>query len=116
MVHFRQTTLQDWRRTVVIFSVALLIVWNFATIFHQLDLTPEHHTHHHCQMFASANHGLAKAQPTIRTLTYTRSKFHDTVEFSHHIEEVRSAARAPPDFALSSLILKPFSVINSQYS
>ncbi|MGZ7643062.1 DUF2607 family protein, partial [Vibrio parahaemolyticus] len=39
-----QTIFRSWHRTVVLFSVALLIIWNFASIFHQVDLTPEHHT------------------------------------------------------------------------
>ena len=99
MVHFRQTTLRDWHRTVVLFSVALLIAWNFATIFHQLDMTPEHHAYHHCQMFASANHGLAKTQPTIQIVPNTRNTFHDTAERFLLIEEVCSSARAPPNFA-----------------
>ena len=103
MVLSRQTTIQHCYRTVVLFSTALLIVWNFASLFHQLDVTPEHHTHHHCQMFAGTHHGLAKAQPCITAQTYTRLKFHDVVENSLHIEEVRSSARAPPNFAQLSV-------------
>ncbi|MCF7481984.1 DUF2607 domain-containing protein [Vibrio sp. J1-1] len=99
MVLSRQTTFQHCYRTVVLFSTALLIVWNFASLFHQLDVTPEHHTHHHCQMFAGTHHGLAKALPTITAQTYTRLKFHDVAESSLHTEKVHSSARAPPDFA-----------------
>lgn len=99
MVLFRQATFQHWYRTAVLFSTTLLIVWNFASIFHQLDVTPEHHTHHHCEMFAGTHHGLAKAPPTVAAQTYTRLKFHDEVESSLHNEEVCSSARAPPNFA-----------------
>lgn len=60
-----QVITHHWRRTVVLLSVALLLAWNFATIAHQLDLIPEHHSHHHCQMFAGSHHGLAKAQPEL---------------------------------------------------
>ncbi|OUJ36326.1 hypothetical protein BTR40_10485 [Vibrio parahaemolyticus] len=94
-----QTIFRSWHRTVVLFSVALLIIWNFASIFHQVDLTPEHHTHHHCQLFAGAQHGLAKAQPAIPVPSYTRADYDDVSERSHHVEEVFSAARAPPYFA-----------------
>ncbi|MDW3171110.1 DUF2607 family protein, partial [Vibrio sp. Y184] len=31
-----QTIFRSWHRTVVLFSVALLIIWNFASIFHQV--------------------------------------------------------------------------------
>ncbi|WP_321283481.1 DUF2607 family protein [uncultured Vibrio sp.] len=101
MVIFRQATFQHWYRTVVLFSATLLIVWNFASIFHQFDVTPEHHAHHHCQLFAGTHHGLAKVQPTIAVQSYTRIKFHDVAANSHYIEEVGSSARAPPNFAQS---------------
>ncbi|MGD8111982.1 DUF2607 family protein [Vibrio sp. TRT 17S01] len=43
----------------------MLTVWlNFAYIEHQLDITPEHHSQHHCQLFASAHHG-ASTPPLI---------------------------------------------------
>ncbi|MET2847690.1 DUF2607 family protein [Vibrio owensii] len=88
-----------WRRTVVLLSVALLIVWNFATIAHELDLIPEHHSHHHCQMFAGAHHGLVKALPEILAPTYQRSTHSDVIEKHLNVSDVRYTARAPPIFA-----------------
>ncbi len=99
MVPPTQTTLRHWHRTVVLFSVALLIAWNFATIFHQLDLPAEHHSQHHCQMFAGVHHGLIKSQPSIQPPTYTRVNYQDVTENALHIEDVISAARSPPHSA-----------------
>ncbi|ASI97502.1 DUF2607 family protein [Vibrio rotiferianus] len=94
-----QVTTHHWRRTVVLLSVALLLAWNFATIAHQLDLIPEHHSHHHCQMFAGSHHGLAKAQPELLPPTYQRSTYSDCIETQFHVSDVRYTARAPPIFA-----------------
>ncbi|PFG45369.1 uncharacterized protein DUF2607 [Vibrio sp. ES.051] len=99
MHHSQQKTLKHWHRTVLFFSVALLIAWNFAAILHQIDITPEHHTHHHCQLFSGVQHGLVKAQSVITPLTYTRVRYHDTAEGCLYIEAVPCSARAPPSFA-----------------
>ena len=72
-----QVTTHHWRRTVILLSVALLLTWNFATIAHQLDLIPEHHSHHHCQLFAGAQHGLVKQLPEIIPPTYQRAAHSD---------------------------------------
>ncbi|MGR5135816.1 DUF2607 family protein [Vibrio jasicida] len=94
-----QAITHHWHRTVVLFSVALLIAWNFATIAHQLDLIPEHHSEHHCQMFAGAHQGLAKAQPELSTPTFSRLAHVDVAEITSHLEDVTYTARAPPNFA-----------------
>jgi hypothetical protein len=94
-----QVTTHHWRRTVVLLSVALLLAWNFATIAHQLDLIPEHHSHHHCQMFAGSHHSLAKAQPELLPPTYQRSTYSDCIETQFNVSDVRYTARAPPIFA-----------------
>lgn len=94
-----QVTTHHWRRTVVLLSVALLLAWNFATIAHQLDLIPEHHSHHHCQMFAGSHHGLAKAQPELLPPTYQRSTYSDCIGTQFNVRDVRYTARAPPIFA-----------------
>ncbi|HHB1592033.1 DUF2607 family protein [Vibrio campbellii] len=99
-MHYRwQAISHYWRRTVVLLSVALLIAWNFATIAHQLDLVPEHHSHHHCQMFAGSHHGLVKAQPELLTPTYQRSTYSDVIKKRLNVSDVRYTARAPPIFA-----------------
>ncbi len=98
-MHYRwQTTTNHWRRTVVFLSVAFLIAWNFATIEHQLDLDPEHHSHHHCQMFAGAQHGLVKALPQPLTLTFQHTAIAELVEKPFITENVSYTARAPPAF------------------
>ena len=94
-----QVTTHHWRRTVVLLSVTLLLAWNFATIAHQLELIPEHHSHHHCQMFAGSHHGLAKAQPELLPPTYQRSTYSDCIETQFNVSDVRYTARAPPIFA-----------------
>ncbi len=76
MYHHQQKTLRYWYRTALFFSVALLIAWNFAVVLHQVDLTPDHHTHHHCQLFSGVQHGIAKVQPTLSTPTFTRAQHH----------------------------------------
>ncbi len=93
-----QTTTPHWRRTVVLISVTLLLAWNFATIEHQLDLHPDHHSHH-CQMFAGAHHGLIKVQPELLVPTYQHATISDVIEKQISAEEVRYTARAPPTFA-----------------
>ncbi len=99
-MHYRwQATTNHWRRTVVFLSVALLIAWNFATIEHQLDLTPEHHSEHHCQMFSGAQHGLVKALPELLAPSYQHVPLPDFTEKQVSAEEVRYTARAPPAFA-----------------
>ncbi|MGR5211535.1 DUF2607 family protein [Vibrio rotiferianus] len=99
MSHRWQVTTHHWRRTVVLLSVALLLAWNFATIAHQLDLIPEHHSHHHCQMFAGSHHGLIKTQPELLTPTYQRSTYSNCAETQFNVSDVRYTARAPPIFA-----------------
>jgi hypothetical protein len=99
MSHRWQVTTHHWRRTVVLLSVALLLAWNFATIAHQLDLIPEHHSHHHCQMFAGSHHGLTKTQPELLTPTYQRSTYSNCTETQFNVSDVRYTARAPPIFA-----------------
>ena len=99
MYHHQQKIRKHWHRTVLFFSVALLIAWNFAVILHQVDLTPEHHTHHHCQLFSGVQHGIANAQPTLSTPTFTRIQSHDVFQRLVNSEDIRGAARAPPYFA-----------------
>ncbi|HHF3168834.1 TPA: DUF2607 family protein [Vibrio diabolicus] len=99
MYHHQQKIRKHWHRTVLFFSVTLLIAWNFAVILHQVDLTPEHHTHHHCQLFSGVQHGIAKAQPTLSTPTFTRIQYHDVFQRLVNSEDIRGAARAPPYFA-----------------
>ncbi|EOA8956457.1 DUF2607 family protein [Vibrio harveyi] len=94
-----QVTTHHWRRTVILLSVALLLTWNFATIAHQLDLIPEHHSHHHCQLFAGAQHGLVKQLPEIIPPTYQRAAHSDVIERQFSLIDVRYTARAPPIFA-----------------
>lgn len=94
-----QTITSYWRRTVVLLSAALLIAWNFATVAHQLDVIDEHHSHHHCQMFATAQHGLAKAQPEVLVPTCRHAAQHNIDEQPCNVSEVRYTARAPPKFA-----------------
>lgn len=98
MHYRRQATTTHWRRTVVLLSVALLIAWNFATIDHQLDLSPEHHNHH-CQMFAGAHHGLVKALPELLIPACQHTAIADVLEKKFSKEEVRRTARSPPAFA-----------------
>ncbi|MGR5236794.1 DUF2607 family protein [Vibrio alfacsensis] len=99
MHHLWQATKHHWRRTVVLFSVTLLIVWNFASAAHQLDLIPEHHNHHHCQMFAGAQHGLIKTHPVLTAPALHHLPYSDVKERRLHSNEVRYTARAPPIFA-----------------
>jgi hypothetical protein len=99
MHHLWQAITYQLHRTVVLFSVTLLIAWNFATITHQLDLTPEHHSHHHCQLFSGAQHGLVKHQPETFAPTYQRATHSDVIERQFSISDVRYTARAPPIFA-----------------
>ncbi|TQO84647.1 DUF2607 domain-containing protein [Vibrio cholerae] len=47
---------------VAMLSVVLVLWFNVAVIEHQLDLHPEHHLQHDCQLFASAAHGLKTSQ------------------------------------------------------
>ncbi|EKO3818576.1 DUF2607 family protein [Vibrio harveyi] len=94
-----QVTTHHWRRTVILLSVALLLTWNFATIAHQLDLIPEHHSYHHCQLFAGAQHGLVKQLPEIIPPTYQRAAHSDVIERQFSLSDVRYTARAPPIFA-----------------
>lgn len=98
MHHLWQATTYQWRRTVVLFSVTLLIAWNFATITHQLDLIPEHHSHHHCQMFAGAQHGLLKTQPELFVPTFQRSIHSHVIERQFNVNAAHYTARAPPIF------------------
>jgi hypothetical protein len=99
-MHFRwQATTHHWRRTVVLFSAALLIAWNFATITHQLDLVPEHHSHHHCQMFAGAQQGLVQALPALTAPPVQHSAHSDYAERQSHSHRLRYTARDPPNFA-----------------
>jgi len=43
------------------FASILLMLWlNVAVIEHQLDTSDIHHSEHHCQLFACANHGLTQ--------------------------------------------------------
>ncbi|HCZ9281452.1 TPA: DUF2607 family protein [Vibrio alginolyticus] len=99
MYHHQQKTLRYWYRTALFFSVALLIAWNFAVVLHQVDLTPDHHPHHHCQLFSGVQHGIAKVQPTLSTPTFTRAQHHHVFLHLVYGEEVLGAARAPPYFA-----------------
>lgn len=39
-------------------SILLMLWLNVAVIAHQLDTSDIHHSEHHCQLFACANHGL----------------------------------------------------------
>jgi len=96
MTHHQQKILKHWQRTVLFFSVALLIAWNFAVILHHIDLTPEHHTHHHCQLFSGIQYGIANAQPALSIPTFTRAHHHNV--FLHLVdgEDILGAARAPP--------------------
>lgn len=96
MPHSWQATIHHWRRTFIVFSVALLIAWNFATLTHQLDLVPEHHSQHHCQLFSSAHHGVIHAFPDVMAITFIPVAIIATVEkYTHHMS-VRYLARAPP--------------------
>ncbi|ENM5736621.1 DUF2607 domain-containing protein [Vibrio mimicus] len=47
---------------VAVLTVVLALWFNVAVIDHQLDLHPEHHLQHDCQLFASAAHGLKTTQ------------------------------------------------------
>ncbi|MGL5431199.1 MAG: DUF2607 domain-containing protein [Vibrio sp.] len=47
---------------VALLTMALVLWFNVAVIDHQLDLHPEHHLQHDCQLFASAAHGLKTSQ------------------------------------------------------
>lgn len=60
----RQTT---WQISLwVVLSTILLTIWlGLASVRHQTDLTPLHHTHHHCQLFSGVSHGLAQQPPAI---------------------------------------------------
>ena len=99
-MHYRwQAISHHGCRTVVLLSVTLLLVWNFATIAHQLDLVPEHHDHHHCQMFSGAHHGLIKAPLGLLAPTYQRSTYSDVIKKHLNVSDVRYTARAPPVFA-----------------
>ncbi len=98
MHHRWQISTNHWRRTVVLLSVTLLIAWNFATIEHQLDLDPAHHSHHHCEMFAGAQHGLVKTLPQLLAPTYRHAALSDVIEKPFIVENVSYTARAPPTF------------------
>ncbi|ENM5741948.1 DUF2607 domain-containing protein [Vibrio metoecus] len=55
--------LRPTRLSIVAMLTVVLALWfNVAVIDHQLDLHPEHHLQHDCQLFASAAHGLKTAQ------------------------------------------------------
>ncbi|EEZ00944.1 hypothetical protein VOA_003394 [Vibrio sp. RC586] len=55
--------LRPTRLSIVAMLTVMLALWfNVAVIDHQLDLHPEHHLQHDCQLFASAAHGLETAQ------------------------------------------------------
>ncbi len=51
---------------VAVFSAILLTLWlNIAFVQHQLDVAPVDHSHHHCQLFSGAAHGLAQKMPEL---------------------------------------------------
>ncbi|ENM5774037.1 DUF2607 domain-containing protein [Vibrio mimicus] len=55
--------LHPTRLSIVAMLTVVLALWfNVAVIDHQLDLHPEHHLQHDCQLFASAAHGLKTTQ------------------------------------------------------
>ncbi|CAE6879866.1 hypothetical protein ACOMICROBIO_GDFFDHBD_00160 [Vibrio sp. B1REV9] len=96
MPYRRQATIRHWRNTFIVFSVALLIAWNFATLAHQFDLAPEHHSQHHCQLFSSAHHGIIHVFPDVVANTFIPVAIVATFEkYAHHMS-VRYLARAPP--------------------
>ncbi|EOW6615588.1 DUF2607 family protein [Vibrio fluvialis] len=52
-------------RVVTLMAILLTLWLNFAYVEHQLDITPSHHTQHHCQLFSGAHHGLAATLPEL---------------------------------------------------
>lgn len=55
--------LRPTRLSIMAMLTVVLALWfNVAVIDHQLDLHPEHHLQHDCQLFASAAHGLKTTQ------------------------------------------------------
>ncbi|WP_158160165.1 DUF2607 domain-containing protein [Vibrio metoecus] len=58
--------LRPTRLSIVAMLTVVLALWfNVAVIDHQLDLHPEHHLQHDCQLFANAANGLKTAQLTL---------------------------------------------------
>lgn len=51
---------------IVALTAILSVLWfNIAYIEHQLDLTPSHHTQHHCQLYSGVHQGMSMAVPLI---------------------------------------------------
>lgn len=77
----------------------LLTLWlNVAYVEHHLDITPSHHTQHHCQHFAGLQHGLSCTIPVLPTVIGGDIPF--TVERIQRRPSVHYAylARSPPLF------------------
>ncbi|PNQ70796.1 DUF2607 family protein [Vibrio sagamiensis] len=85
-----------WHRKVALFISALMLVWSFATIAHQLDVTPEHHTDHHCQLFSGLQHGTLKSLPILTPPSFHRSYFVDSQQKRQQVTSLLPSARDPP--------------------
>ncbi|WP_239424382.1 DUF2607 family protein [Vibrio galatheae] len=92
-----QTRLTPYHQTALaLFAIALVLWLNFAFIDHQYDLSFNHHSDHHCQLFASGAHGLTPALPVVR-LPEPNDQFYALADY--HYSEVVSFAylpRSPP--------------------
>lgn len=47
--------------TIAAISLLLMLWLSFAAIDHQVDIIPEHHSHHDCQLFYSIQNGVNSA-------------------------------------------------------
>jgi hypothetical protein len=82
----------------LIHAVLILTLWiGFAAVEHQLDIDPEHHAHHHCQLFSVAAHGLNSVAVVLLT-PLVSSYFDKETPLVRYWKSVSTAqrVRAPP--------------------
>ncbi|MDA0149912.1 DUF2607 family protein [Vibrio sp. LaRot3] len=86
------------KKTLVALCAAMFMLWmSFAYIDHQYDLSPQHHEHHQCQLFANALHGtltapIILASPQLQEPPYFFSEY---PYIAAHV--IVPLARAPPE-------------------
>lgn len=82
---------------IVAISAILLMIWlNIAFIDHQLDVSPVHHSEHHCQLFSCASHALTPHLPELPIWISHNYLEPLTKPFNISILYLAYLARSPP--------------------
>ncbi|NRB67521.1 MAG: DUF2607 family protein [Vibrio sp.] len=78
------------------FGIVLMLWMSFAYIDHQYDISPAHHSDHHCQLFSCAQYGMSHSSPTL-TDTSLPDVFIEQDDY-HFYQRLAFAyqARSPP--------------------